>query len=133
MKLIVGLRGSGKTKALVEMVNAASAVSKGNVICIEFGSKLNFDIKPQARLIDCTAYAINSATSLYGFVAGILASNYDITDIFVDSALKICDYDIAEFEKFVLSIDSLVADRCNVTMTVSAADEDIPHSLHKFF
>ena len=133
MKLIVGLRGSGKTKALVEMVNAASATSKGNVICIEFGSKLNFDIKPQARLIDCTAYAINSATSLYGFVAGILASNYDITDIFIDSALKICDYNIADLERFILSIDALVADRCNVTITISAADDEIPHSLHKFF
>ena len=133
MKLIVGLRGSGKTKALVDMVNTAAEESKGNVICVEFGNKLNFDVKPQARLIDSSAYAINTATALYGFLSGILASNYDITHVFVDSGLKICNYDIAEFEKVVLSIDALVADRCQIIMTVSAAEEDIPHSLHKFF
>ena len=132
IKLIVGLRGSGKTKTLVDMVNAASAESKGSVICIEFGNKLNFDIKPQARLIDSTAYSINEAKALYGFIAGVLASNYDITHVYVDSVLKICDYDMAAFEKFVLMLDSLAADRCEIVMTVSAAAEDIPHALLKF-
>ncbi len=132
IKLIVGLRGSGKTKALVEMVNEAASASKGDVICIEFGNKLNFDIKPQARLVDSTAYSINEAKALYGFIAGILASNYDITHIYIDSVLKICDYDMAAFEKCVLLLDSLTADRCEITMTVSAAKDDIPHTLQKF-
>lgn len=132
IKLIVGLRGSGKTKTLIDMVNTASAESNGAVICIEFGNKLNFDIKPQARLIDSTAYSINDAKALYGFIAGVLASNYDITHVYVDSVLKICDYDMPSFEKFVLALDSLAADRCEVVMTVSAAQEDIPHSLVKF-
>lgn len=132
IKLIVGLRGSGKTKTLVEMVNEAASASKGDVICIEFGNKLNFDIKPQARLVDSTAYSINEAKALYGFIAGILASNYDITHIYIDSVLKICDYDMAAFEKCVLLLDSLTADRCEITMTVSAAKDDIPHTLQKF-
>lgn len=132
IKLIVGLRGSGKTKALIEMVNNASSESKGDVICIEFGNKLNFDIKPQARLVDCTAYSINDATALYGFIAGILASNYDITHIYVDSALKICNYDMGAFEKFVLLLDSLSDGHCDVTMTVSSAMEDVPHTLQRF-
>ena len=97
IKLIIGLRGSGKTKTLVNMVNSAADASNGDVICIEFGNKLNYDIKPQARLVDSTAYSINNATALYGFIAGILASNYDITHIYVDSVLKICNYDMAEF------------------------------------
>ena len=132
MKLIVGLRGSGKTKTLIDMVNESSSASKGNVICIEFGNKLNFDIKPQARLIDSTAYSINDATALYGFVAGILASNYDITHIYIDSVLKICNYDLVAFEKMALLLDSLTADRCEVVMTVSAAAADLPHTLAQF-
>ena len=132
IKLIIGLRGSGKTKALVDMVNTASSASNGDVICIEFGNKLNYDIKPQARLVDSTAYSVNSATALYGFVAGILASNYDITHIYVDSALKICNYDMAAFEKCVLLLDSLAADRCEIVMTVSAAADEIPIPLKKF-
>ncbi len=133
IKLIVGLRGSGKTKALVDTVNEVASASKGDVICIEFGNKLNFDIKPQARLVDSTAYSINNAKALYGFIAGIMASNYDITHIYVDSALKICGYDMAAFEKMTLLLDALTVDRCEVTMTVSAAKEDIPHALHQFF
>ncbi len=133
IKLIVGLRGSGKTKALVDTVNEVASSSKGDVICIEFGNKLNFDIKPQARLVDSNAYSINNAKALYGFIAGIMASNYDITHIYVDSALKICGYDMVAFEKMTLLLDALTVDRCEVTMTVSAAKEDIPHSLHQFF
>ena len=132
IKLIIGLRGSGKTKTLVNMVNSAADASNGDVICIEFGNKLNYDIKPQARLVDSTAYSINNATALYGFIAGILASNYDITHIYVDSVLKICNYDMAEFEKCTLILDSLAADRCEIVMTVSAATDEIPHALQKF-
>ena len=116
IKLIIGLRGSGKTKTLVNMVNSAADASNGDVICIEFGNKLNYDIKPQARLVDSTAYSINNATALYGFIAGILASNYDM----------------AEFEKCTLLLDSLAADRCEIVMTVSAATDEIPHALQKF-
>ena len=132
VKLIVGLRGSGKTKALVDMVNSTASETKGAVICIEYGNKLNFDVKPQARLVDCTAYSITSAETLFGFIAGILASNYDITNIFIDSALKICGYKMEDFSNFVLKVDELSVGKCDVVMTVSAAVEDVPQPLHKF-
>ena len=91
MKLIVGVRGTGKTKQLIEMVNKAAEESKGSVICIEYSNKLNFDITYKARLIDATKFHIDDAHKLTGFVAGIAASNHDITDLFIDSALKICN------------------------------------------
>ena len=87
IKLFIGGKGSGKTKTLIEMVNNAVEASKGNVICIEKGDKLIHDITYKARLIDTDAYSVADAEALYGFIAGILASNSDITDIFVDSAL----------------------------------------------
>ena len=101
VKLIVGLKGTGKTKMLIEMVNNATAASKGSVICLEKGDKLRFDIKYQARLIDVEEYNIADAHALQGFVAGLHASNSDITHIFVDSALKICGDDVAAFEEYV--------------------------------
>ena len=94
VKLIVGLKGTGKTKTLIELVNKAAEESKGAVICIEKGSKLNYDITHKARLIDTESFMVSDAQALYGFIAGITASNHDITDIFVDSALKICGNDI---------------------------------------
>ena len=104
IKLFIGAKGSGKTKTLIELVNSAAATSKGSVVCIEKGDKLIHDVTYKARLIDTDDYAIYDAEALYGFISGILASNSDITDIFVDSALKICGNDTVAFEK-MLDID----------------------------
>ena len=93
IKLFIGGKGSGKTMALIELVNNAANTSAGSVVCIEKGNKLKLDITYKARLIDSDNYSISSAEALFGFISGILASNNDITDIFVDGTLKICDVD----------------------------------------
>ena len=80
MKLIIGVKGTGKTKTLIEMVNSTIDSSNGSVICIEKGDKLKFDIKYQCRLIDSDEYFVCDAQSLFGFIAGIFASNHDVTD-----------------------------------------------------
>lgn len=131
VKLIVGVRGTGKTKTLINMVNEAAEKSKGSVICIEKGNKLNFDITHKARLIDADAYAIDDAQALYGFVAGIVASDHDITDLFIDSTLKICQGDIPAFEKFVAEIAALKGD-WNVIMTASMPLEDCSEEIKKY-
>ena len=120
LKLIIGVKGTGKTKQLIELVNTTAAQSKGSVVCIEKGTKLTYDIKHTARLIDTDQYAICDAQSLFGFIAGIIASNHDVTDIFVDSALKICENDIVSFDKFATEIDELAEKyEINCTMTAS--------------
>lgn len=131
VKLIVGVRGTGKTKTLISMVNEAAEKSKGSVICIEKGNKLNFDITHKARLIDADAYAIGDAQALYGFVAGIVASDHDITDLFIDSTLKICQGDIPAFEKFVDEVAALTPE-LNVVLTASMPTEDCGEALKKY-
>ena len=133
VKLIVGVKGSGKTKTLIEMVNAAAADTKGSVVCIEAGAKLNYDITHKARLIDAYTYDIRDAQALYGFLAGITASNNDITDIFIDSALKICANDMPSFERLVAEVDRLSQQQeFNCVMTVSAPVEDCMATLKQF-
>ena len=117
IKLIVGLKGTGKTKTLIEMANAALEKTNGSVICLEKGDKLKFDVKYQIRLIDTDEYAVNDAQALYGFAAGILASNHDITDLFIDSALKICGDDIDAFEKTINAID-VICTKANVNQFI---------------
>ena len=133
LKLILGLKGSGKTKTLIEMVNDTSAASKGSVVCIEKGQKLIYDIKHTARLVEADAYNIDNPHSLYGFIAGIAASDHDLTDLFVDSALKIIDNDAVEFVNFVEATAAL-ADKLgfNCVMTSSIAIEDVPETLKKY-
>ena len=133
LKLIIGVKGTGKTKTLINLVNGALEVTKGDVVCIEKGVKLRYDIKPTARLIDTEEYMIRDAHALYGFVAGILASNHDVTDLFIDSTLKICKEDRAEFEKLVVALDSLTAKvGINLVMTVSMPEEEASEAVRKY-
>ena len=131
IKLFIGGKGSGKTKTLIEMVNNAVVESKGNVVCIEKGDKLIHDITYKARLIDTDAYAVTNAESLFGFIAGILASNNDITDIFVDSALKIAGNDVAAFEALLPKVKA-ISDGVNIVMTVSIPVEECPESIKAY-
>ena len=133
LKLIIGVKGTGKTKTLINLVNGALEVTKGDVVCIEKGVKLRYDIKPTARLIDVEEYMVSDAQSLYGFVAGILASNHDVTDLFIDSTLKICKGDMPAFETLVVELDKLVTKvGLNMTMTVSMPENEASETIRKF-
>ena len=131
LKLIIGVKGTGKTKVLIDMVNGALAVTKGDVVCIEKGAQLRFDIKPAVRLVNSDEYLINDASTLYGFIAGILASNNDITDIFVDSSLKICGNDVAAFESMLPKLEK-ISDNVNIVMSASIAVEEAPEGIKKY-
>jgi ABC-type phosphate/phosphonate transport system, ATPase component len=133
LKLIIGVKGTGKTKTLIEMVNSAIDSTKGAVVCIEKGDKLKFDIKYQCRLIDTDEYLVKDAQSLYGFVAGILASNHDVTDLFIDSALKICRNDYSAHEKLLLELDEISEKLgINCVVTSSLPQEDATDVLKKY-
>ena len=121
--LILGHKGSGKTKKLMALCNAAVERSKGNVVFIEKDNTLTYDISHKARLVAAEDYAIKGFDALYGYVAGMCAGNYDITDIFVDSVLKIGGADMAALECFVEKLSHLDV---NIVMSVSADKSEIP-------
>ncbi len=91
VRLIMGEKGAGKTKQLIELINDAAAHSSGNVVCIEAKSALTFDVSHQARLISAGEYDVSSYESLRGFISGLYAGNYDISHIFIDNLFKIVD------------------------------------------
>jgi hypothetical protein len=133
IKLIAGVKGSGKTKNLINLVNEAVSESKGCVVCIEKGIKLRYDITSRCRLINVDEYFVFDARALYGFVSGILASNHDVSDIFIDSALRICNEDLDAFERFMHDVDELTdSHKINVVVTASLPVEKLPESLNKF-
>ncbi len=133
VKLIIGIKGTGKTKTMIKMVDAALERTTGDVVVLEKGEKLRFDIKYQARLVNTDEYYINDAQSLYGFVAGILASNHDVTDLFIDSTLRICANDVDAFEKMVEEIDVLTVKKdVNVIMTASIDESEASAIIKKY-
>ena len=133
VKVIIGVKGTGKTKALISMVNEAAEKTNGTVVCIEKGVGLRFDVKHSVRLINTNEYLVFDAEALYGFVAGILASNHDVTDLFIDGALKIANNDIAGFEAFLKEVDELTAKlEVNVVLTSSIPAEEASDLVKKY-
>lgn len=132
IKLIVGTKGSGKTKAMIDMINEDVKTTKGNIVVVEKGMKLTYDIAPAARLIDLDEYKINGGEMLYGFVAGLLASNYDITHVYIDGILKVLDHDITRLGAVLDEIAAISGDSILVTVTVSADEPLLPHDVKKY-
>ena len=133
VKLIVGLKGTGKTKALIELANTTVETSNGTVVVIEKGNKLMHEIKYRARLINIDEYNVTQAHELYGFICGILASDHDAKDVFIDHALKICGNDKAEFSKFVEAISKIADEQeVRIFMTGSVDRDDLPENIAEY-
>ena len=133
MKIIIGVKGTGKTKTLIEMINSSLETSKGSVVCIEKGSNLRLTLSYNCRLINSDEYMINAAQSLYGFIAGLLASNHDITDLFLDATFRICNRDLDAFDKFVVEADALASKYdVNLVMTLSMPTENATENIKKY-
>ena len=133
LKLIVGLKGSGKTKNLIELANKAVETSPGHVVCVEKSNKLIFDISHKVRLVDSEMYGVKTAAELYGLICGILATNYDVKDLFVDSSLKICGNDVAAWVEFIGKLDALCTKfEINCVTTSSIDHKDLPEVLEKY-
>ncbi len=133
ISMIIGHKGSGKTKKLIENINARVEESHGNVVCIEKGQKLTYDLTYRVRLVDSDRFSIGSYDELFGFISGICAGNYDVTDIFVDGTMKIGGQDKDALLKFLERLSKL-ADmaKTKIMLTISCDEEDLPEGIHQF-
>jgi len=123
VRVIMGAKGSGKTKQMVELINFAAENEIGSVVCIEMGRKMMYDISRNVRLIESSDFSADSFTFFKGFISGMYASNYDLTHVFIDSLCKIIpsEPDSAEVEEFLAWLDKF-SEKNNVkfTITISA-------------
>ena len=100
--VIMGLKGSGKTKKLIDSVKDAVASARGDVICIEYDKKLTYDLPHKVRLVDSKEYGISNSDMLKGLLSGLHAGNYDITNVYIDNLYKTIGNDRAAGEEFLL-------------------------------
>ena len=120
IQLIMGLKGSGKTKRLVSAIKEAAQSARGDVVCIEFGQKLTYDLPHKVRLVDSKEYGITNVDMLKGFLSGLHAGNYDITNVYIDNLYKTIGTDRAAGEAFILwCAEFAKANDMNITVTVS--------------
>ncbi len=132
VKLIIGEKGSGKTKRMIDMINESAKTTPGNIVCIEKSMKLTYDINHAARLIDVDEYKISGYEMLYGFIAGILAGNYDIVEVYIDGILKVGNKDVEGLGKVLEKFEALTGENVKLIVTVSDKEELLPDSVKKY-
>ena len=135
VKVIVGKKGTGKTKMLIDMVNHVVEEDHGSIVCIEAGRNLTYDIKYAARLIDICDYPLAPGVDvLFAFICAIYAQNFDITNIFIDSLQKAAKIDdLAEFARFIEQLDQFSEQHhIKFTVMLSCEREEAEKYLQKY-
>ena len=131
--VIMGLKGSGKTKKLIDAVHAAVAEAHGDVVCIEYGKKLTYDVTYKVRLVDSQEYGIRSAEMLKGFLSGLHAGNFDITNVFIDNLYKTIGKDVAVAEEFIAWCAKFAADNAmEITITISEDPANVSEGMKQY-
>ena len=135
IRVIMGTKGAGKTKQLIDLINCAVDTEHGNVVCIEQGKKLTFDIKSQIRLVEASHYDIADYSALKGFVSGLYAGNFDITHVFIDSLYKIDPTDNQHCVEVFLAWLETFGKAHNIKFTITISDEPslAPDGVKKYF
>ena len=128
--VIMGLKGSGKTKKLIDAINVAVTEAHGDVVCIEYGKTMTYDVNYRVRLVDSEEYAISNSDMLKGFLSGLHAGNFDITNVYIDNLCKTIGTDRAKGEEFVAWCAAFAqTNNMNITITISDdpafASEDV--------
>ncbi|MBR0390738.1 MAG: hypothetical protein IJK38_00245 [Oscillospiraceae bacterium] len=134
VSILMGLKGSGKTKRLVDMVRDAVQEETGDVVCIEKERKLTYDIPYQARLIDAGSYDIGSYEFLKGLICGVHAGNYDITHFFIDNFYKLVNDKKSEsLVAFVTWLEKFSnAENISFVLSITADQDIIPDCLKQY-
>ena len=120
IQVIMGLKGSGKTKRMIASINEALASANGDVVCIEYGKHLTYDINYRVRLVDSKEYGIKGLDMLKGLLSGLHAGNFHITNVYIDNLYKTIGDNRADGEAFILwCAEFAKANNMNITITVS--------------
>lgn len=134
IKIHIGLKGSGKTKKIIDDVNNAISLEKGNVVCITEGNRLMHDIDRSARMVNTEQFDIKNFDMFTGLLCGIIAQDFDVTHIFIDSVFKsVPSADMKSIDELIKALEKL-EDKFGVsfTMMVSADVADATELVKKY-
>ena len=133
VNVIVGQKGSGKTKELIEAIQNAVATENGDIVCIEKGKSLRYDVSYRVRLVDAEEYSITNFDLLTGFVSGLHAGNFDITHIFIDNLYKLLKNDRARAAEFCSWCETFGArNSIHFTLAISDSPDSVDEALRKY-
>lgn len=108
VKLLVGHKGTGKTKQMIDLANNQVENSNGSIIFINKNSRLMYDLKYRIRVVCMEEYEhITNSDEYIGFIYGIISSDHDIETIFIDSILKHADFSLGDLPEFLTRLKNI--------------------------
>ncbi len=134
LKVIVGGKGSGKTAQLVDGMNRQVLAEGKNVVCIERGHRLVHQVRHEVRLIDMDDYPVRGYAGLLGMISGVCAKDYDVTDVYIDSIVKVAmDDNLESLSAFLSELDAFArANKVTFTIILSAESAQVPPSILRY-
>ena len=135
IQIIHGKKGSGKTKKILDMANAAVDQHKGDVIFLDDDNRYMFDLRHEVRFVNAGEFGSDSPEMFFGFLCGMLSSNYDLSLIAVDAFKKLVKTDMFsdEMRDFFEQVDRLSERHgCNFVFSISSLKEDVPEFIAKY-
>lgn len=134
IKIMMGEKGTGKTKVLINMVNDALKSEMGKVVCIDKGNRFVYDLDHAVRLIDTAQFNIKNLDVFTGFIEGVIAHDFDVTHIFIDSVLKIAPGTMEELETFLAGLERIAKEfSIKFTLTISGSPSLASEGVKKYF
>lgn len=131
--LIVGHRGSGKTKMLIDMANERAKTSSGSSIFIDADKSHMYDLPHNVRYISTIELPLQSAQEFFGFVCGLMASDYDLENLYIDGLKKTMKGSMDEIAENIKRVEAFAeVSNVKVVATVTCEMEEIPEELKKY-
>ena len=133
IKLLIGEKGTGKTKAMLDSVQAALDRDHGSVVFINNNKRQVLDLNYKIRMVDTSEFSITNFEELYGLICGIISQNFDITDMFLDSITKIADGSMDDIAKFLDKLNA-ICEKFEVSLLVTASikPEDASEGIKRY-
>jgi hypothetical protein len=134
IQIIHGKKGTGKTKRILDMANQAIADQKGDIVFIDDDNRYMFDLRHEVRFVNAGEYGMVSPEMFLGFLSGMIAQNFDVSQVFIDAFLKLIKVGINQTEWFFTRLEEL-SEKHNISfvLSISGDDEDMPAYLQKYY
>ena len=133
IRVIMGKKGSGKTKKIIDAANEAVKSSTGELVFIDDDNRYMYDLRHEIRFVNATEYDVSSPDTFMGFICGILAGNYDMKQLFIDGFLRLVKSEMADLEPFFVKLEDITHRHgVDVVISASAKDDTVPEFLKKY-
>ena len=133
INLIIGKKGTGKTKRIIKLAQDALLQATGQVVFIDDDKRCMSELNYKIRFINTTEFALSTADDLYGFIAGMIAGNYDTQKVFIDGLYNITDLTDATIEGFLTKLDAICSKNdVDVYINVSTVSDNLTDAAKKY-